>query len=229
VETPRISVLVPTRNRPDSVRRLRDSIRATAHGAVELVLYVDDDDPTGDTVCDLAAGDLYLEVLVGSRIVLSETWNRCAEQASASVLMHCGDDIVFRTPGWDQRVLTEFDDSVDKILLVHGRDGFQDAGLATHGFLHRRWVDALGYFVPPYFASDYNDLWLTEVADALGRRRYLADVYTEHLHPVVGKAPLDVTHQERLARHQRENVDQLYRDLKPQREADIAKLRAVMS
>ena len=122
----------------------------------------------------------------------------------------------------------EFQRVPDKIVLVHGRDGIQDAGLATMGFVHRRWVETLGYLCPPYFSCDYNDLWLTEVADALHRRVFLPDVLVEHMHPVVGKAPLDTTHQERLNRGSRDNVGALYSSLTPQRLGDVEKLRAVL-
>jgi len=223
-----ISVLLPTRNRPDSLARLLASSLDTAATEVEFVVYVDDDDPTYATNAEVLAR--YGGRLVsGPRVVLSEMWNRCYAHASFDVVMQCGDDIVFRSDNWDARVLDEFDTVSDKILFVHGDDGFQHEKIGTHGFLHRNWVDAVGYFLPPYFSSDYNDLWLTEVADALGRRRYLPDVYTEHMHPVVGKGTWDVTHQERLVRHQRDDVARIYRERAADRAADVAKLRLVMS
>jgi hypothetical protein len=217
-----ISILCPTRNRTDSMMRLVRSARQTASNPVELefIFYVDDDDDASATVAD----DLGATAVRGSRIVLSEMWNRCWDEATRDVAMHCGDDIIFRSQNWDLHVLHAFERFPDKIALVHGRDGYQDQNLATHSFLHRRWVETLGYFVPPYFSSDYNDTWLTEVADAVGRRVYLPDVYTEHMHPVVGKGTWDQTHQERLARHTRDNVGKIYRDLLPKRLNDIAKL-----
>lgn len=219
-----ISVLVPTRGRPDNVRRLASSVRETATTNVELIFYVDEDDVQSFDAVQ-AVGD---QVIWGPRVVLSEMWNRCAELAYHEVMMHCGDDIIFRTPAWDRHVVDEFERFDDRVVFVHGEDGIQHGAIGTHGFLHRRWVDAVGYFVPPYFSSDYNDLWLTEVADALGRRVYLPNVYTEHMHPVAGKAPLDATHQERLVRHQQDNVDQLYRDLADRRADDVTKLRRVI-
>lgn len=221
-----ISILCPTRNRLDAMRRLAQSARETAANPteIEFIFYVDDDDEPSAALAD----ELDATVVRGPRIVLSEMWNRCWDEAKYDVAMHCGDDIIFRSPNWDLHVLYAFERYPDKIALVHGRDGYQDAGLATHGFLHRNWVNALGYFVPPYFSSDYNDLWNTEIADAVGRRVYVPEIYTEHMHPAAGKGTWDQTHQERLARHSRDNVEQLYRDLLPRRLADIAKLRAAI-
>lgn len=221
-----ISILCPTRNRVDAMRRLVASARQTASNPVDLefIFYVDDDDDASASVAD----ELAAVAVRGRRIVLSEMWNRCWDEAKYDVAMHCGDDIVFRSPNWDLHVLHAFERFPDKIALVHGRDGYQDAALATHGFLHRRWIQTLGYFVPPYFSSDYNDLWLTEIADAVGRRVYIPEIYTEHMHPVAGKGVWDQTHQERLARHSRDNVDQLYRDLQQRRMWDIEKLTDVI-
>jgi glycosyl transferase/beta-hydroxylase protein BlmF len=105
--------------------------------------------------------------------------------------MHAGDDIRFTTPGWDTQVRQAFAQSQDKILLVQGDDLSPNREvLATHGFLHRRWVETVGYFLPPLFSCDWNDVWLTEIADALERRVMLPFV-TEHQHYSFGKRPAD--------------------------------------
>jgi glycosyltransferase involved in cell wall biosynthesis len=220
-----ISVLVPTRNRPDSVERLMTSAFETADNDVEFVFYVDNDDASSLDVISRYGG----KIITGERVVLSEMWNRCAEQATWDIMMHCGDDIVFRSAHWDSIVLNEFAQVPDKILLVYGRDGFQDEKLGTHSFIHRNWVDTVGYFVPPYFSSDYNDTWLNEVAVALGRRKYVPEIYTEHMHPVAGKGVYDITHQERLARHTRDGVENIYASKQDERHADVKKLQAFIA
>lgn len=218
-----ISVLVPTRGRPNSVARLLDSAFETAETEVEFVFYVDVDDDSSVDVIQRSGS----KIVSGERVVLSEMWNRCWDVARFDVAMHCGDDIVFRTDAWDTRVLETFERYPDRIALVHGRDGFQHPtrGVATHSFLHRNWVETVGYFVPPYFSSDYNDTWLTEVAEALGRRVYVRQVFTEHMHPAAGKGEWDQTHQDRLKRHRQDNVDQLYLDLADKRAQDVRKLQ----
>ena len=229
---PLISILCPTRRRPDQVRELIKTALDTAptYDRLQFVFYVDEDDPTRSEVQALQGRSTSLAtsivVVTGPRVVLSQMWNECYKLAEGDVLMQCGDDIRFRTPGWDEKVLVQFLAYPDRIVLVHGEDGIQGRQVATHGFIHRRWVQTVGYFVPPIFASDYNDMWLTEVADTIGRRVYLPKVYTEHMHPVAGKGPLDRTHQERLERHNQQDCDKLWRDTAAERRADAAKLRA---
>lgn len=228
-DTPDISLLCPTRGRPDNMRRLVASCDNTAHGIIEVVFYLDEDDRDSIKVAyELAETRRHVEFTVGPRIVLSEMWNVCYRNASADVFMHCGDDIVFRSTSWDEAVLDVFGRHPDRIVLVHGNDLVWGPRLGTHSFLHRRWVETLGYCCPPYFSSDYNDTWLNELADRIGRRVYLPDVITEHMHFVVGKGPRDRTHEERIERHRRDGVDELYASLAPERVKDAEKLRAVM-
>ena len=222
-----ISVLCPTRARPDNMRRLVDSIHRTADRSdlVEVVWYIDEDDHESADV----AKELDTRYIVGPRIVLSQMWNTCMEYARGDIVMHCGDDIVFRSPSWDTIVVAQFDASDDKILLVYGDDLYQRQAMATHGFYHRRWVEALGRLVPPYFSSDYNDAWNTEVARTIGRLHYVPTIITEHMHPVAHKAEWDITHRERLDREARDNPSAIYNSKGGERIEDANKLRAAMN
>jgi hypothetical protein len=92
-----VSLLVPTRGRPDQIASMWASACATASrpNDLELVIYVDDDDPT--VLPDL--GDA--TIIHGPRIVLSDCWNKCAAAATGDILWLGNDDVLFRTPGWD--------------------------------------------------------------------------------------------------------------------------------
>lgn len=219
-----VSLLVPTRGRPDQLASMWASACATASrpNGLELVIYVDDDDPT--VLPDL--GDA--TIIHGPRIVLSDCWNKCAVAATGDILWLGNDDVLFRTPGWDEQVTTVFDRVADRIVLVYPDDGIHGGALASLGFIHRRWVDTVGHFTSPLFSCDWADVWLDDVATALGRRTYLPGTLIEHMHPLVGKGPVDQTHQERMARGAGDNVAQLYLDRLGDREEDIRRLRAVM-
>ena len=225
-----ISLLAPSRGRPEQLEEMWASARATSVGEVELCLYLDDDqaDAYQPGLERMAAPYHVRYGDENQRLVLSECWNAAYEDACGDILMHAADDIRFRSQGWDAAVAAEFERFPDEIAFVYGRDGYQDENLGTHGFLSRRWVESVGYFVPPYFSSDYNDLWLHDVAGRIGRRVYVPEVFIEHLHPDAGKGEWDRTHLERLERHKRDNPGSLYRDLEGHRAADAEKLLAVM-
>ena len=161
----------------------------------------------------------------GERIVLSQMWNECWKVAKGEIYFHCGDDIIMRTQGWDTQVVNKFNQYEDHIMFVHGNDLYHPfPGFGTHGFIHKNWTDTVGYFVPPYFSSDYNDTWLNEVSDMIMRHFYVP-IITEHMHCVVNKSEIDETHRERLIRHRNDNVDELYRSLRSERVRDAEKLQ----
>lgn len=222
-----ISLLLPSRGRPQNIERLAQSAvnRASNPDDVELVVMLDDDDPTNYD--QLNAPNTKL--LYTKRQTLSKYWNLAYQQAKGPIYMHCGDDIVFQTDGWDDKVKEAFDRYPDKIVLIFGDDGDpnKEKNFGTHSFIHKNWVDAVGYFVPPYFSSDFNDTWLNDVADMIGRKEQI-DILTEHMHFAFRKGELDLTHAERLVRHWKDNTPAIYEAKAPERLADAEKLRRVM-
>lgn len=219
-----ISLLLPTRHRPDNLKRLWQSVIDTANNIndIELIVAVDDDDDSYD---GLDFGDIQKY----PRMILSQYWNECAKRAKGDILMHLGDDIIFRTMGWDTSVKEVFAEYPDNIVFVYGNDGsnVHDGNFGTHGFIHRKWMETVGYFVPPYFSSDYNDTWLNDVAKMIGRHRHI-QILTEHMHPDLKKAEYDDVYTERIERHQRDNVGQIYDTKHNERLEDAEKLRSVM-
>ncbi|MDE2097960.1 MAG: hypothetical protein KGL39_11975 [Patescibacteria group bacterium] len=224
-----ISLLCPSRGRPDAFGKMVRS--AVAHAdrrdGIEIVAYLDDEDDVRP-IYELSRWQGERHV-VGPRICMGDMWNQCAEAARGDILMQCADDIRFQTPGWDRLVSEAFERYQDRIAFVHGRDLSPNEGIhGTHGFISRRWYEALGYFVPAGFVSDYTDTWLNDLANRIGRRVYLRNLVTEHLHHTLGKAEIDQTTLDRLARHERGRPDLLYAWREPERAADAQKLRALL-
>tara|TARA_R110001592_G_scaffold54783_2_gene167816 strand:+ start:4649 stop:5344 length:696 start_codon:yes stop_codon:yes gene_type:complete len=221
----KISLLCPTRKRPTFMKELWESAQLNAHFKqdIELIFYIDSDDTESIEMCKSLGTNVHAIIDERGDGNLSVMWNRCYERASADIVMHCGDDIRFRTVNWDKIVIDEFDKYNDKIVLIYGTDGIRKDDLATHSFLHKNWVETVGYFLPPYFSSDMNDYWLTTVARNI-KRLIKVNIYTEHLHPAVGKHELDITHQERIERGARDNVRSLYNSKENERDMDCKKL-----
>jgi hypothetical protein len=138
--------------------------------------------------------------------------------------MHCGDDIRFRTNDWDIKIKEKFDNSNDKIILVFGNDGIGRHKLATHSFIHRKWIEVSGFWLPPYFVSDFNDTWLDFVARYIKRIVYISEIYTEHLHYCRKKAIIDDNTKRRLEIHVTEKPDEIYRNTENERIMHAQKL-----
>lgn len=224
-----ISILVPSRKRPVQFRRMVESAmeKATHPMAVEVVARFDEDDR--ESIRE--AGELgeQVHVIEGPRLrVMTIYWNECFKECVGDIVMQGNDDITFETRGWDVMVEEAFREVEDRILLVHGNDVAGHGGtFGPHPFVHRRWVEALGYFIPPYFVSDFGDAWVGELANYIGRRRFVPfDIL--HRHFGYGLAVMDETYRERLERHKEDDPDAVYQARVDERIRDVEKLRARM-
>lgn len=223
-----ISLVVPSRGRPAALRQMIASAETTADDPdqVEVCVRADDDD-------DLAAYqqvyDLPTHWCIAKRGVMANAWNDGAAAAHGDILMMAADDLRFRTQGWDTAVRQAVEKVHDRIVLVYARDGHADERMATHPFVTRKWVDAVGRFTAPYFESDYVDLWLHDVATRIDRAVYLPDVLIEHMHPSFGKGEWDRTHEERMARAKGLSLPAIWAHCEPDREREARRLREAMA
>jgi hypothetical protein len=135
----------------------------------------------------------------GSRRRLPQLWNELAAGNNYDILMMGADDLRFRTTGWDDDVVKAFEQWPDRIGLVYADDGIQGQRLATHSFVTKEWVEAVGFYLPDTLHGDFVDNWLMSLAVNIDRTTYLERTYIEHLHPFVAKAPMDDTYSYRLA------------------------------
>lgn len=187
-----ISVVCPTRNRPEWLRRLWQSAKDTASVMPEFCTYIDDDDTFSVPICK----ELGIKYRQGPPKVYTQNYNEAYVLATGSIAFDVADDFIFREKNWDLKVIAEFDKTDDKLIFVHGFDGTEGAENATHFFVHRRWVETLGYLFPPYFRWANADVWMTRVAKLIGRQVYLPITLAEHMHLCQGKALADKTYTE---------------------------------
>lgn len=183
--------IVPSRGRPDNIARLVDAWQATTSGVSDLLVCVDDDDPTIDGYLDLWAANARLTVANAPRSRLGPTLNAAAlENADRyEALAFCGDDHLMRTPGLDGLWLDEL-----RRLgtgMVYGDDLLQHDAFPTAVAMTSDIVRALGWMSPPGLIHLNVDLAWKRIGDALGCLSYLPDTVIEHVHPANGKAPLD--------------------------------------
>lgn len=192
----RILLATPTRGRPGRFQHMVRSARLTANQSDQLsiVARIDRDDPKRKEY----STERGYTVMQGKRVRLPQAWNEIASTQRYDILMMCADDLVFRTTGWDDDVRAAFEQWPDRVGMVYADDGLHGQRLATHSFVSKEWIDAVGYYLPESLYGDFVDNFLHTLANSIGRTIYLPRVYIEHLHPLIRKAEMDDTYAYRL-------------------------------
>jgi hypothetical protein len=201
IKKPRISLLLPTRGRHDLVERFFVSVAETASllDQIEVIIYVDEDDVDSH---NLDSDVMKVTRIIGPRASMGTYNSSCYEAAQGDIIMLVNDDMIIRTPGWDEKVI-ELDAKIpDKIYLAYGNDLFKKQGLCTFPILSR---DTCKLLVEPYpkeYQGAFIDSHLFDIFKRLehagfNRTHYMDDVVFEHLHYRTGKAPFDETYAKR--------------------------------
>ena len=100
-----ISVVCPSRGRPELAKRMVDSLLKSPGVPVEILIYLNEDDPKLQGYKDLLDSQHY-EVGVDRSPVYS--WNELAKKSKHDIVFLMGDDAVVETPNWGQRIVNEF-------------------------------------------------------------------------------------------------------------------------
>ena len=177
-----ISVLCPSRGQPELCAKMVNTAKALAGTDIEIILYLNDDDPKLQKYFELIDRK---HITVGPDRSPIYSWNIMAQQAKHEYLFLVGHDGWFETQDWDIKILKYFEPYPDKIAFVYPSvDGLAwDGGFLTkdhcpHFCIHKNWVRALGYFLPPHFHHWYVDTWYRDIAKQLGRYIEVTDVKT---------------------------------------------------
>jgi FkbM family methyltransferase len=238
-----ISLLCPTRGRPDQAIRLALSVLATAAQPrrVELLFYVDADDPEKPKyIEEFKQHNLSLNqlmrclLLIGEPIGISKSWNELAARCQGDLLIMAADDQTYSDRGWDDRLDQEVKKFPDQIFCMWFNDGHWGEKLCTFPIVSRKWCLTLGYFTTGIFECLYDDLWIMDLAKRIDRLHYIPDVLTEHFHWSYGKAAIDTTYQWKQVSQEGQLKPAVHRDMNLfgrtlyYRETDAKRLLAVM-
>ena len=229
----KISLLTPTRDRPDNIVRFIDSVVDTISNDnyIEILFYVDYDDINTTRIINNYCVKLTKKIEIKSMCDVKENWynkwwNFLWKMATGDVFMQCGDDLIFRTKNWDNVIADEINKYNDKMVVINPNDGSCDSHKrATHPILTKEWCDAVGYFVPGIFAGAMNDTWITDISKRVNRLVYLDEVLIEHMHPDFGKAPNDIVYEKQKNMAVDNNVFELFDKTEDKRNDDIKKIK----
>lgn len=161
------AILVPSRSRPEQFKRMVESAYRTAGGKIKIY--------SGSN-----GGDDYLYRQFPIDCPTVYMWNMLAEEAMQDpkndIFMLGSDDIIFSTPLWDN----EFHN--DSPHVWHLQDSRDKLGI-PHPICNRKYIEAMGYFMPPIFLHWQIDVWTTEIAKANNCFTHLTNYLLVHDKP----------------------------------------------
>lgn len=177
-----ISLLCPTRGRPDRAVQFLNSVLETQSNNNEIIFGLQKDDPKLEE---------YPEAITSRAMFFEPSttvfyWNQMAQAAKGDLLTLIADDVIMRTSKWDDKFEAVRHLHPDGIYLITTQDGrnpgTQPNDLPTpHPTITREWFETLGYFTFPGLFHYYADTWNAKIARRLKRQVNLYDVMWEHI------------------------------------------------
>lgn len=233
---PDLAIIVPTRGRPDNVRKVIAAWDFTNTWAdADLVLVVDADDPMApgywqidaEREAGLQNGPVKI-IEVPKWLPMVHKLDAAARELAGQywAIGFAGDDHLPQTIGWAARYLTVLRELGTG--MVYGDDGYQGRKLSTEWAVTSDVVRALGRMVPAPVDHMYCDNAMMDLFGAAGALRHLPEVRIEHMHPVAGKAETDEQYQRVNHRDQFSKDRRVYQGWKDTRMgSDVITVRAL--
>lgn len=179
----KISILHPSRSRPEMAIKTIQKWISNADNAVEYILSIDNDDFSYDMN---VLGGLPIQVLRGVNSNAVQAINRAAAVCTGDLLIVVSDDTdCFEH--WDTLLLKELEGKSD--FCVKTDDGLQPT-LITMPVMDRVYYERYGYVYFPSYSHLFVDQELTSVAIMTGKYIKL-DLKFNHLHYTTGKTLKD--------------------------------------
>lgn len=182
-------------------RFLQSVVAQSSHPElIEVVLYADDDDRGSH---HFTSDKITLKLIVGPRRSMGAYSAACLQHATGDITIALNDDVIIRTPGWDEKVRALDARYPDGVYLGYGNDLFKKSGLCTFPILSREACNILAEPFPELYRGAFIDMHLMDIFRRLEKRgyeriAYAADIVFEHVHYRTNRNLMDATYRERL-------------------------------
>jgi len=180
----KISLIHPSRNRPQQGYETALLWIDSADNEVEYILSLDDDDETRINYLELFPQQVIFSSNANRSAI--DAINNAAKMATGDLLIVISDDF-YPFAHWDTLLLSEIGGSAD--FLLKTQDGIQPE-LITLPIMDRAYYNRFGYIYHPDYLHMFCDNELTAVGHLLGRV-ITSGLMFEHKHYSVGKAERD--------------------------------------
>lgn len=226
-----LAVLVPSRGRPENLKRLIDEVHKTSRGLTHVIAGVDEDDPRLKDYIALRKTTLES----GDHIITSQHRRNLVQWTNHLAQMHrgqyrflasLGDDMVPRTKGWDVKLTGCIDEDFQGTGFAYPWDAIRD-DIPEAYVLSANIEEALGWVMMPKLNHWYNDNVIADLGFGAGCIRQLRGVYVEHINVGTGRATVDQTAIDQGSKipEDKEIYNEWFRS--PQRLTDIQVIRSL--
>ena len=172
----KIALLCPSRERSDMFFRSALSVftKADKPDSIGIFVGLDGDDPERCNYTTQFPNVFYSIFMRNERV--GAIWNALAFMAIKEgydyLLMH-NDDCLQTTQGWDVLAINSFQEEFkDNIGVLYGSDGINENKHCAFPFLHKDWINILGYYTPTYFKFFQHDSYIQDIAKTVNRLVY---------------------------------------------------------
>ncbi len=179
-----ISIIHPSRSRPDKSWKTCYDWMLRAHADVELIISLDSDDPMLDKY------NFPGQIIVNNNRSAIDAINRAAEVAKGDILIVVSDDTECFY-GWGKHIEKVMDGKCDWILKT--QDGIQ-GWLITMPLMDRVYYNRFGYIYHPDYKHMYCDTELTCVADLTGCKLETSFKFPHRHYSVTGEMADAISH-----------------------------------
>jgi hypothetical protein len=175
----RVALLLPSRGRPEKLRRAVDSVAATAARRDDVVVVIGVDDDDGQTLELSQSYKPNVPVLWSSgprELTLGRLNNRlAATEHGCDILSVFADDNVMATQDWDNHFRYACSLMPKGYGTAWATDGVHHStDVCTAPLITRSMMNRMGFFLPPWFPFWFGDVWLEEMGAFVGCRLPLA-------------------------------------------------------
>ncbi len=197
----KISIVLPSRGRPERLSQLLESILSTSDdlSRIEVVVLLDDDDEMNYT--RRTFGELNCHFFLGQPgRTMGQLNQECVSRANGEVIFFSNDDVIFRTSSWDTRLLREVSAQPSSIYLMYPNDIFKGPKLCTFPILNRELLLKYPEILPRQYLGAFMDLHIMDIFKAYysgSSIKYLDKIVCEHVHYRTNTALLDTTYTQR--------------------------------
>jgi hypothetical protein len=160
-----IAILVPSKGRPEKCARMIKSAYETTSEKIHVYIAVlqSEWDSYVEAIKIPDTDRFGVIIVTMPESTTCYKWNRLADLAMRqydTIFMLGSDDIIFSNSNWDSAILNAPDHKPHVYSLRDSRD----IEGTPHPIVNRKWIEAMGWFLPPLFAHWFVDVWTVDIA-----------------------------------------------------------------